>query len=82
VECGGIEKPKSTTKESDSDGHWLKGYFVKNPREFVPVPANALAMHERLAEKMERMEETANECPVNEVYSFENGSLQGKFGII
>ena len=82
VECGRQEKPKSTTKETESDGHWIKGYFVKNPSEFVPVPANALAMHERLAEKMERMEETANESPVNAVYSFENGSLQGKYGVI
>ena len=39
VECGRQEKPKSTTKETESDGHWLRGYFVKNPREFVPVPA-------------------------------------------
>ena len=82
VECGVIEKPKSTTKATETDNHWLKGYFVKNPREFVPVPANSLTMHSRLAEKMEKMEEVANESPVNEVYSFENGSLQGKFGII
>ena len=82
VECGEIEKPKSTTKATESDAHWLKGYFVKNPREFVPVPANALAMHERLAAKMDDMEDVANESPVNEVYSFENGTLQGKFGVI
>ena len=82
VECGGIEKPKSTTKATETDNHWLKGYFVKNPREFVPVPANSLTMHSRLAEKMEKMEEVASGSPVNEVYSFENGSLQGKFGII
>ena len=82
VECGEIEKPKSTTKATETDNHWLKGYFVKNPREFVPVPANALSMHSRLAEKMERMEEIANESPVNEVYSFEDGTLQGKYGVI
>ena len=51
VEMGDINKTKSTTKESEKDGHWLKGYFVKNPKEFVPVPANALTMHERLVEK-------------------------------
>ena len=82
VECGEKSEPKSTTKETPSDKHWLKGYFVKNPREFVPVPANALAMHERLVEKMAEIEEAANESPVNEVYSFENGVLQGKFGVI
>ena len=64
VECGRQEKPKSTTKATETDNHWLKGYFVKNPREFVPVPA------------------IANESPVNEVYSFESGALQGKYGII
>ena len=82
VEMGDINKPKSTTKESESDGHWLKGFFVKNPREFVPVPANALAMHERLVEKIERIEEESNESEINEVISFESGILQGKYGVI
>ncbi|AMK14855.1 indolepyruvate ferredoxin oxidoreductase subunit alpha [Methanobrevibacter olleyae] len=82
VECGEISKPKSTTKEITSDKHWLKGYFVKNPREFVPVPANALEMHERLVAKIEKIEEIANESPINEVYSFESGALQGKYGVI
>ena len=82
VECGDIEKPKSTTKATESDNHWLKGYFVKDPKQFVPVPANSLSMHSRLAEKMVELEEVANESPVNEVYSFESGALQGKYGVI
>ena len=82
VEMGEINSPKSTTKEVKSDKHWLKGYFVKNPREFVPVPANALAMHERLVEKIGKIEDEANESPVNEVVSFESGVLQGKYGVI
>ena len=82
VEMGEINAPKSTTKEFSDDDHWLKGYFVKNPAEFVPVPANALAMHERLAEKMVELEEEANQSELNEVYSFDEGLLQGKYGVI
>lgn len=82
VSFGDVYAPKSTTKEGESDGHWLKGYFVKSPRDFVPVPANSLEMHVKLADKMETLLEVANESELNEVYSFEEGALQGKYGVI
>ena len=82
VEFGDIQAPKCTTKDVESDKHWKKGFFVKNPSEFVPVPANALSMHSRLVEKIAKITEEANDSEVNEVYSFEDGALQGKLGVI
>ena len=82
VEFGDKQVPKCTTKDVESDKHWKKGFFVKNPSEFVPVPANSLNMHTRLVEKMAKITEEANESVKNEVYSFVDGALQGKYGVI
>ena len=82
VEFGDKKAPKCTTKDVESDKHWKKGFFVKNPKEFVPVPANALSMHSRLVEKIGKIAEETNDSEVNEVYSFEEGVLQGKLGVI
>lgn len=83
VKFGEINKPKCTTDDSvRSDLHWRKGFFKKNPKEFVPVPANALDMHEKLAEKVDTLSEVANNSSFNYVSSFESGVLQGKYGVI
>ncbi|MCQ2977507.1 MAG: indolepyruvate ferredoxin oxidoreductase subunit alpha [archaeon] len=82
VECGDKSSPKCTTKDVDSNTHWKKGFFIKNSKELVPVPANALDMHTKLVEKMDKLCVESNESVMNEVYSFEDGPLQGKFGVI
>jgi len=82
VNLGKVNEAKSVTREIQSDKHWLKGFFNKSPKDFVPVPANALDMHSKLADKVSKLKEISSESPLNEVYSFESGSLQGKFGVI
>ena len=82
VSFGEISEHTCVTRDVESDRHWKKGFFVKNPSEFVPVPANSLNMHTVLAEKVEKLKSHANESELNEVYSFESGSLQGRYGVI
>lgn len=82
VKFGDKKEATCVTKDVESNVHWKKGFFVKDPKSFVPVPANSLEMHSVLVEKMEDITETANESSLNSVYSFESGSLQGKMGVI
>ncbi len=82
VEMGNKKIPSSRTKDVESDKHWKKGFFIKNSKKFVPVPANALDMHSGLVKKMKEVSAESNDSSINEVYSFLEGPLQGKLGVI
>ena len=53
------------------------GYFKKDPKRFVAVPANAREMHKILVEKIEKIKDVAINSPLNPV--FDKGS---KIGVI
>lgn len=63
-----LEAPNTTKKT---------GYFKKDPKRFVPVPANAREMHRILVEKMEKIEDVASNSAFNQI--FNKGS---KIGVI
>ena len=66
VEFGPIDKKRD------------KGYFEKNPGQFVPVPQNARRLHKELIEKQKGIREESEKSPFNFVLKSENG----KFGAI
>ncbi|MGD8835226.1 MAG: indolepyruvate ferredoxin oxidoreductase subunit alpha [Desulfobacteraceae bacterium] len=53
-----------------------KGEFVKNPKQFVALPATTPAMHRLLLEKQQKAEALANESRFNTVVG------QGELGIV
>jgi indolepyruvate ferredoxin oxidoreductase alpha subunit len=53
-----------------------KGQFVKNPKQFVALPATTPAMHRLLLEKQQKAEALANESQFNTVVG------QGELGIV
>jgi indolepyruvate ferredoxin oxidoreductase alpha subunit len=50
------------------------GFFYKDPERFVPVPEAARKMHKKLMEKMNKLQERANESTLNQIFH-KNGSL-------
>ena len=48
--------------------HWKKGFFKKDPKHFVPVPQNAIIMHEKLVSKIEKLDKTANNSDLNIIF--------------
>lgn len=48
---------------------WKKGFFEKDPKQYVPVPASSKVMHKELVEKMAKIEEFANKTKYNQIYS-------------
>ena len=66
---------------SNNQIHWKKTHFKKDPKQFVPVPDNALVMHKELVSKMKNIEKIANDSDLNKIYKFnQNNNL--KFGVI
>lgn len=53
------------------------GYFHKDPKRFVPVPVNAKEMHRILVEKIEKINDVANNSPFNQIFN-----RGGKIGVI
>lgn len=53
-----------------------KGQFVKNPKQFVALPATTPAMHRLLLEKQQKAEALANESRFNTIVG------QGELGIV
>ena len=64
VELGDIKKPVT------------KKFFVKSPAEFVPLPANARAMHPRLLKKEDMAKNISEETPWNTLIG------SGSYGIV
>ncbi|MDL2246464.1 indolepyruvate ferredoxin oxidoreductase subunit alpha [Methanobrevibacter sp. OttesenSCG-928-K11] len=73
VELGNIKE----IDKSSSDTHWKKGIFKKNPSQYVPVPAFALSMHERLWDKIEKINDVSNKSEYNI-----NLNSKNKLGVI
>lgn len=93
VELGDVETINNKTTNSHDinfgkNVHWEKGFFKKNPKQFVPVPENSMVMHEKLVSKMEDIGELANNSDLNFIFSsFENINSENvrpksKYGII
>jgi indolepyruvate ferredoxin oxidoreductase, alpha subunit len=51
-----------------------KGFFKRDPKRFVPVPATAMLMHKRLVEKMESLKKITNNSHFNRVFD-RNGNV-------
>jgi len=62
VELGKIKKGKA------------KSAFERNPSQFVVLPANARSMRQHLIEKLEEIEEFANNCELNRIIDKERDS--------
>lgn len=54
-----------------------KGFFKRDPKRFVPVPATAMIMHKNLVRKMEELREISNSSELNKIYR-----RNGKVGIV
>ena len=84
VELGDIIKKND--KQLLEGDYWQRGYFNKNPSQFVPVPENALDMHTILVNKIDELEEYAFECELNKIFEFNDINhkvdLHGEFGVI
>lgn len=76
VEFGDIKEHNGLKNEST---HWNKGHFKKNPSAYVPVPANAAGMHERLTKKIEKLEESVCKSEFNPIIEL---SEDAKIGVI
>ncbi|MDR3291473.1 MAG: indolepyruvate ferredoxin oxidoreductase subunit alpha [Methanobrevibacter sp.] len=50
--------------------HWKKGFFKKNPDQYVPIPKNAAQMHKNLILKLEDIKKIDNK--LNKIYSPSN----------
>ncbi|MGB9838224.1 indolepyruvate ferredoxin oxidoreductase subunit alpha [Methanothermobacter sp.] len=57
----------------------VKGFFRKNPEQFVPVPATARVMHRELVEKMKKLKGVADASKLNRVL---NDDAESALGII
>ncbi|WP_295725320.1 indolepyruvate ferredoxin oxidoreductase subunit alpha [uncultured Methanobrevibacter sp.] len=74
VEFGDIKD-----NSSDNDDHWMRGHFDKDPSKYVPVPAFAGKMHERLCAKISKINNETNSSPFNYSTSFSDNK---KYGVI
>ena len=64
---------------SNSDDHWMRGHFDKDPSKYVPVPAFAGKMHERLCDKISKINNDTNSSKFNVSTSFADDK---KYGVI
>ena len=74
VEFGDV-KDNST----NNDNHWKRGHFDKDPSKYVPVPAFAGKMHERLCEKITNINKVSNKSDFNKFTAFSDNK---KYGVI
>ncbi len=44
------------------------GFFHKDPERYVPIPEAAREMHKKLMEKMKKIQERADESPLNQIF--------------
>ncbi|KZX12030.1 thiamine pyrophosphate-dependent enzyme [Methanobrevibacter filiformis] len=73
---------KEISSNVDSNVYWTKGRFEKNPKQFIPVPENALVMHKELVFKINKIEEIANRHEFNKIFKFNENNSYGNFGVI
>lgn len=73
---GIVEFGEKLDNSSKGEEHWKKGNFVKNPKQYVPVPVNSIRMHVELCDKMGKIKEISTSSNLNEIKS------TGKKGVI
>lgn len=76
---GIVEFGDVVDNSSDDETHWKKGFFKKNPAQFVPVPAFAKDMHVELVEKMDKINKISNGSKFNFKSEFNPNK---KYGVI
>ena len=76
---GVVEFGDVRDNSSNSDNHWKRGHFDKDPSKFVPVPAFAGEMHVRLWDKIHKIEEITNSSDLNSEVNFASDK---KYGVI
>lgn len=62
------EKQENIISKNPQNVHWKKGFFKKNPKQFVPVPENSMTMHEQVVDKMEDIAVISNISDFNMVF--------------
>ena len=76
---GVVEFGDVKDNSSNNDNHWMRGHFDKDPSKYVPVPAFAGKMHERLCDKISKINNETNNSKFNDSTSFANNK---KYGVI
>jgi len=76
---GVVEFGEVNDNSSNCDNHWARGHFDKDPSKYVPVPAFAGKMHERLCEKITKINNETNKSGFNDSTSFSGNK---KYGVI
>lgn len=76
---GVVEFGEVNDNSSNNNDHWKRGHFNKNPSQYVPVPAFAGKMHERLCAKISKINDVTNKSDFNNSKSF---SENKKYGVI
>ncbi len=74
---GVVEFGDVKDNSSSGDFHWKKGHFIKDPSKYVPVPAFAGDMHERLCEKISEVNNIANKSDYNKITQFSDDKKYG-----
>ena len=62
---GVVEFGDVKDNSSNSDDHWMRGHFNKDPSNYVPVPAFAGDMHIKLWDKIKKIEKVSNKSELN-----------------
>ena len=76
---GVVEFGDVKDNSSNNDNHWMRGHFDKDPSKYVPVPAFAGKMHERLCDKISKINNETNASDFNDSTSFGDNN---KYGVI
>ncbi|MBO5151874.1 MAG: indolepyruvate ferredoxin oxidoreductase subunit alpha [Methanobrevibacter sp.] len=76
---GVVEFGEVNDNSSNNEDHWMRGHFNKDPSKYVPVPAFAGKMHERLCAKISKINDVTNKSDFNNSSSF---SENKKYGVI
>ena len=76
---GVVEFGDVKDNSSNNDNHWMRGHFDKDPSKYVPVPAFAGKMHERLCDKISKINNETNASDFNDSTSFGDNK---KYGVI
>ena len=76
---GVVEFGDVKDNSSNNDNRWMRGHFDKDPSKYVPVPAFAGKMHERLCDKITKINNETNSSGFNNPTSFSDNK---KYGVI
>ena len=74
---GVVEFGDVKDNSSNNDNHWKRGHFNKDPSKYVPVPAFSGAMHVRLWDKIQKLENITNKSEYNKKIDFASEKSYG-----